>query len=147
MPGGQVSLFGELHDFQVAMASGGFVRFLVTAPGQFRARLARVSLHGLQLAAGDEELSRIAFVAVPQSSVLISLAIGGKSTPRWGGIEQQEGEIVTIAAGERAHARTGGPCHWRTMLVPEGHLSRYGRALTGAPFSFPPGIARWRPTA
>jgi AraC-like DNA-binding protein len=31
------------------------------------------------------------------------------------------------------------------MLVSERDLMRYGRALTGAAFSIPPGIARWRP--
>ncbi len=127
------------------MGPEGFVGLLVTGRGHFRAHLTRVSLHGLHLAAGEEELSRIAFVALPSSSVLVSLAIGGGSSPIVGGIEPQPGEMVTIAPGERFHARTVGPCRWATMLVSERDLMRYGRALTGASFSIPPGITRWRP--
>jgi hypothetical protein len=89
----------------------------------------------LHLAAGEEELSRIAFVALPSSNVMVSLAIGGGSPPVWAGIEPQLGEMVTIAPGERFHARTVGSCRWATMLVSERDLMRYGRALTGAAFS------------
>lgn len=145
MPGGLISVFGDREDFQAAMGPEGFVGLLVTGRGHFRAHLTRVSLHGLHLAAGEEELSRIAFVALPSSSVMVSLAIGGGSPPVWAGIEPQPGEMVTIAPGERFHARTVGPCRWATMLVSERDLMRYGRALTGAAFSIPPGIARWRP--
>ena len=145
MPGGLISVFGEREDFQAAMGPEGFVGLLVTGRGHFRAHLTRVSLHSLHLAAGEEELSRIAFVAVPSSSVLVSLVIGGGSSRVWGGIELQAGEIVTVAAGERFHARTAGPCRWETMLVSEQNLTRYGRALTGGSFSILPGIARWRP--
>ena len=118
MSGGLISLFGDVDDFKTAMASEGFVGLLVTTPGQFRARLARVSLHGLHLAAGEEELARIAFVVVPQSSVLISLAFGGKSSPVWRGIQQQEGELVTSRQAsarmrERSAAAIGAPCSSR----------------------------------
>ena len=65
------------------MQPDGFVSLLVTGRGHFRARLARVSLHGLHLATGEEGLSGIAFVAVPSSSVLISLAIGDGSSRTW----------------------------------------------------------------
>jgi hypothetical protein len=41
--------------------------------GQFRARLTQVKLHRLRLTAAEEQLSRIAFVAVPADLILVSL--------------------------------------------------------------------------
>jgi hypothetical protein len=114
MPGSVTSVFGEPDDFQAALRADGVLDLLVTGRGQFRARLTQVTLHHLRLSAGDEHLSRIAFVAVPADMLLLSLPIGNRSTPIWGGIEIQAGEMVTFGPGQRVHARTDGPCRWGT---------------------------------
>ena len=83
MPRTFTSVFSEPDDFQAALSEEGVVRFLVTGRAQFRARLTQIVLHRLHLSAGEEELSRIAFVAVPAGMVLILLPIGGRPSPIW----------------------------------------------------------------
>lgn len=145
MPGGLTSVFGDFDDFQAAMSAEGVVGLLATGCGRFRARLTQLTLHRLWLAAGEEEMSRIAFIAVPPTCVLVSFPIGRAPSPVWGAIGAQAGEIITIAAGQRMHARSVGPCRWGTIRVLEQDLILYGRALIGTSFRIPPGIARWRP--
>jgi len=72
----------------------------------------------LRLAAGEEELSRVAFITVPAGMTLVLLPIGGRPSPVWGGIETRTGEMMTFGPGERVHARTGGPCGWGAVQVP-----------------------------
>jgi hypothetical protein len=69
MPGSVTLAFGEPQDFQAALREDGVLSLLVTARGQFRARLMQVTLHSLRLSAGDEHLPRIAFVAAPAGRV------------------------------------------------------------------------------
>src|SRR5262249_2854606 len=87
MPGSVISLFSELDEFQGALREGGLLNLLVTGSGQFRARLTQVTLHHLRLSAGDEYLSRIAFVAVPADMLLVTLPLGDRPAPIWDGVE------------------------------------------------------------
>jgi AraC-like DNA-binding protein len=146
MPRTFTSVFSEPDDFEIAVSEEGVVGFLVTGRGQFQARLTQIALHRLRLAAGEEELSRVALITVPAGMVLVSLPIGGRPSPVWGGIEMQTGEIMTLGPGERVYARTGGACGWGAIQVPAEDLVQYGRALSGAEFVVPP-AARWRPPA
>ena len=145
MPRTFTSVFSEPDDFQAALSEEGVARFLVTGRAQFRARLTQIVLHRLHLSAGEEELSRIAFVAVPAGMVLILLPIGGRPSPIWGGIGMRTGEIITLGPGQRVHARTDGPCRWGSIRLPTQDMARYGRALSGAGFGVPQFVARWQP--
>jgi AraC-like DNA-binding protein len=145
MPGSRTSVFGGLAEFEDALRSEGVLGQLMTEQGQFRARLTQVALHHLYLAAGEEQLSRIALIEVPPATVLVSLAVGEGPSPIWGGVPTQRNEIVTIGPGERLYARTDGPCRWNTIRAPLEGLLRYGRAVSGTRFAAQHGIAQWRP--
>src|SRR6516162_7923974 len=95
MPASVTSVFSEPDDFQTALRADGVLRLLVTRPGQFRARLTQVTLQDLYLSAGDEQLSRIVFVAVPADIILVALPIGDRPAPIWGGMAMQAGEVLT----------------------------------------------------
>jgi len=69
MPGSVISLFSDLDEFQAALREDGLLNLLVTGSGQFRAWLTHVTLHHLRLSAGDEYLSRIAFVGLDPTVV------------------------------------------------------------------------------
>jgi len=58
MPDSIMSAFSEPDDFGAALCVEGVVALLITASGEFRARLTRVSLEAMQLAAADERLPR-----------------------------------------------------------------------------------------
>lgn len=145
MPGSVTSVFSEPEDFEAALCEEGCLGLLITGRGQFRARLTQIALHRLRLSAAEKQLPRIAFVAVPADMILISLPIGGEPSAIWGGIGMRAGEIMTLGPGQQVHARTGGRCRWGAIRLPAAELSRYVRALTGAPFAVPPAARSWRP--
>ena len=144
MPGSRASVFGEAEDFQAALSADGVAEMLLTGRGQFCARLTQIGLERLRLAAVEEVLSRIAFVAVPAGMVLVAFPIERGPSPVWGGIEIPTDGIITFGAGQRLHARTVGSCHWGTIQVPDQQLADYGRALCGTWFVVPP-AACWQP--
>jgi AraC-like DNA-binding protein len=140
------SVFSEPGDFQATLRTEGVVGFLVTGPGQFRARLTQITLHRLRLLAAEERLPRIAFVAVPADAVLVALPIGSEPPSIWGGIGMRTGEMITLGPGQPTHARTDGPCRWGAIRLPAEDMARYGRALSGAGFTVPQFVARWQPS-
>jgi AraC-like DNA-binding protein len=145
MPGSLTSAISEAEVFAQALRDEGCAGLLITEPGRFRARLTRVALSRLRLAAVQEELARIAFIVIPAETVSVLLPVGDKASPVWGGFEMREGEILAFAPGEQLHAVTAGVCSWGAIQVTARELKHYGEALTGNPVRVPPG-ARWRPS-
>ncbi len=145
MPGSRASVFGEPEDFQDALRTDGVTALLVTGRGQFRARLTQISLDRLRLASAEEEIARVAVVAVPANTVFVSWRIGDRPVPVWGGIEMRAGEMLTLGPGNRMHVTTGGACRWDAIQLPDKELLSYGRALWGPRLFVPPAPAVWRP--
>ena len=145
MPGSVTSAFSEQEDFEAALRAEGCLGLLITGRGQFRAQLTQITLHRLRVSAAEERLSRIAFVAAPADMILMSFATGTVPSPTWGGVAVRTGEIVTLGPGQRIHARTEGVSRWGMVRFPVEDLTRYGRALTGAPFAMSSGARWWRP--
>jgi AraC-like DNA-binding protein len=145
MPGSATLVFNEPEDFEAALRAEGCLGLWITGRGQFRVRLTRVALHRLRLSTATEQVSRIAFIAVPADMVMMSFPIGAGSGPVYGAIEVGPGGIITVGPGQHVHARTDGPCRWGAIWVPVEVLVQYGRALTGAPFAVPSFTQYWRP--
>jgi hypothetical protein len=133
----------RLH-FEEALGEEGHLHLLVTGQGAFPARLTQIALHHLRLSAGEEQLPRIALVAVPAEMILVALPVGDEPMPVWGGIGMRAGEIMTVGAGRPMHMRTDGPCRWGLIWLPAVELARYGSAMTGATFSIPSATRWWR---
>jgi hypothetical protein len=144
MPGSVTSVFSEAEDFAAALREEGGLGVLVTGAGEFRARLTRVALHNLRLSAGDEQLPRVAVVAVPPGMILVALARGRAPGPIWGGVRLGADEIMTLGAGERLHMRTDGRSRWGSIWSPAADLARYGTVMTGARFAIPSTARSWR---
>ena len=145
VPESVTSFFTEPADFAAALENEGGGSLIITGHGRFRARLTRVALVHLRLLAGEESLSRIAFVTVPDHMILIVLQSGSHPAPFWGGIVMQAGEIITVGPGSRAYMRTDGACRWTTILVPVRDLARYGREMVAETFTIPDHIRQWQP--
>ena len=129
------------------MRAEGVAGLLATGRGQFRARLTQISLGRVRLASAEEEVARVAVVAVPANTVLVSWAIGDRPVPAWGRIEMRAGEMLTLGPGNRVNVKTGGPCRWDTIRLPDKELLCYGRAMCGSGFFVPPAPAVWRPAS
>jgi AraC-like DNA-binding protein len=144
MPGSVTSVFSEAADFEAALRPEGCVSLLVTGRGPFRARLTQITLDRLRLASAEEELARVAYLAVPDGTVLVGWPTGENPPPLWGGIEVRAGDMLTLGPGQRVHAKSDGPCRWATIRLPREELFHYGRALCGVSFAAPPVFAAWR---
>src|SRR5271169_3782765 len=123
MPGSVRSVFTGPAGFEAAWYEEGVLSLLISGRGEFRGRLTQVALHCVRLSAVEEQLSRIAFVAVPAGMLLVSLPIGDRPAPIWGGIRMRAGEFVTFGPGERVHARTDGPSRWGSIWLPAQELA------------------------
>jgi len=145
MPGSATSVFSDAEDFEAALRTEGCLGLLVTGRGQFRARLTQVSLHHFRLSATDEQLPRVAFLAVPDDTIVVSLPGDNGSAAICGGIRIGAGEIMTLGAGERLYVRTDDRCRWGLIWLPALELVRYGSALTGAAFAISSTAGLWRP--
>jgi hypothetical protein len=137
VPAPVISLFSELDEFQAALREDGLLNLLVTGSGQFRARLTQVTLDHLRLSAGDEYLSRIAFVAVPANMLLVTMPLGDRPAPIWDGVEMRLGEMITFGPGERLHARSDGPCQWGAIQLSVEDFVQYGGLLGEQRLLFP----------
>jgi AraC-like DNA-binding protein len=146
VPGSVTSAFTEPEDFEAALRAEGCRGLLIIGHGRFRARLTQIALNVLRLSATEEELSRIAFLAVPNDVILLMIPTDDLPLPICGGISARAGEIVTLCPGEQAYSLTNGRSHASTIWVPIKELVRYGGSLTGAPFAIPPVVKCWRPT-
>jgi len=143
MPGSVTSVFSEAADFEAALRPEGCVSLLVTGRGSFRARLTQIALDRLHLASAEEELSRIAYIVVPEGTVVIGWPTG-ETPPLWGGFEIGAGDMLTLGPGQQVHVTSEGPCRWSFIRIPDQVLLRYGRVLCGAGFKAPPALAVWR---
>jgi AraC-like DNA-binding protein len=147
MPGSSVSAFGEPDDYEAALRVESGFDLLVTGRGEFRAQLTRISLPRIHLLAGEENLSRIAYISLPQRMVRVSLPVRSGTRLFWEGNPSHSGEIVSHASGHRWHERTEGSSRWQTIWLSMNDLRTYGRAIIGATFAVPHGACVWRPTA
>ena len=127
------------------MRSEGCLSLLITAHGPFRARLTQVTLNGMRLSSAEEQLPRIAFVAVPAEAVMLMFPMSKATGLACGGLAMQVGQFMTLCPGARFHTRSDGASHWGTIRLPADRLVKYGIALKGAAFSFSPVVRRWRP--
>jgi hypothetical protein len=144
VPESVTSFFTEPAEFATALAKEGISNFVITGHGQFRARLTSIALHSFRLLAGEESLSRIAFITVPDDMILVVLQPGTGRASAWGGIVMQSGDIVTLGAGSRAHVRMD-DCRWATILVSALDLAGFGSVMTGDTFAVPVCMRRWQP--
>jgi AraC-like DNA-binding protein len=144
MPAITTSVFSVPEDFQAALCDEGAASLVVTGHGRFLARLTKVELHLLRLAAAEEHLPRIGFLAVP-ADMIVSFPVGNRPAPIYGGVRPLKGQIMTFAPGHRLHVRTEGPGHWGAIWLPSQELAGYFKDLTGSTLTVPGHAQLWRP--
>jgi AraC-like DNA-binding protein len=145
MPGSVTSLLSGAKEFLAALRNEGSLNLFVTVHGQFRARVTQVELHCMRLSAVEEQLSRIAFVAVPADLVLVTFPIGNRPAPISGGMRPEKGEFMTFGPGHRAHVRTQEPCHWGAIWFSAQELTGHLHRLTECALTIPPSAQKWHP--
>ncbi|MGC1890082.1 MAG: helix-turn-helix domain-containing protein [Stellaceae bacterium] len=136
MPGSGTRTFLEPDHYEASLRQAK-IEILVTLNPQFKARLTWAELHDLEVLRCEEDFPRVAYVCLgPQLSFVTFPAHSGP-VPVWSGTELRAGEIVFHGRGERLHQSTPGSFAWNVIALDPLQLERYGRALSGKPFSLP----------
>jgi AraC-like DNA-binding protein len=140
-----IAVFSALEEYEAALQQGGTVELLLTAGGEFQAKLTRIALPRLCLLRGQEWLARIALVSVDSDSLLVAFPSEPGPSQTWGGAAVKGGEIMTVGPTERLHVQTSQRCRWGVISVSVRAFERYGHAVLGSGFTSPAGIRRWQP--
>ena len=136
MPGSGTRTFLEPDHYEASLRQTQ-IEILTTLTSKFKARLTWAELHDLQVLRCEEDFPRVAYVCLgPQLSFVTFPAHSGP-LPIWGGTELRPGEIVFHGRGERLHQSTPGSFVWNVIALDPLQLQKYGRALSGKPFSLP----------
>jgi AraC-like DNA-binding protein len=137
MPGGGTRTFLEPDHYEVSLRQAQ-IEAVIVPRGKFSARLTWGELHNLQVLRCEEDFPRLAYVQLAPGLAFVSFPADSGPLPVWRGREMQAGEIMFHGRGERLHQSTAGPGVWNVIAIDSAQLERYGRALSGAPFSLPP---------
>jgi AraC-like DNA-binding protein len=136
MPGSGTRTFLEPDHYEASLRQAQ-IEILIALSPQFKARLTWAELHDLEVLRCEEDFPRVAYVCLgPQLSFVTFPAHSGP-LPVWGGTELRPGEIVFHGRGERRHQSTPGFLVWNVIALDPLQLKKYGRALSGKPFTLP----------
>ena len=136
MPGSGTRTFLEPDHYEASLRQTQ-IEIVIALSSKFKARLTWAELHDLQVLRCEEDLPRIAYVCLgPQLSFVTFPAHSGPLAVS-GGTELRPGEIMLHGRGERRHQSTPGSFVWNVIALDPVQLEKYGRALSGKPFSLP----------
>jgi AraC-like DNA-binding protein len=135
--------FSNPDDYRSAI---GAARVIVTAGGDFNARLTWLNLSCLHAFRGVENLPRIAFIKLSPEELSVSFPISERSSLTYAGIGLRIGDVVFHSRAERMHQRIDGKSQWGCISLPAQQLAFYGKALTGQEITSPPVGRLLRPT-
>jgi len=129
--------FTNPADYQTGIGDAN-VSLVLTARGNFKARLTWLKLRHLHVLRGHENVARIAYVSLLPGRAFASLPMRSDAPPIWSGMELKPGDVIFHSIGERAHQWTKGASQWGLVSLPPGQLAAYGRALTEQELTAPP---------
>jgi AraC-like DNA-binding protein len=135
--------FSNPDDYRSAIGAASVV---VTAGGDFNARLTWLNLSCLHAFRGFENLPRIAFIKLSPEELSVSFPISERSSLTYAGIGLRIGDVVFHSRAERMHQRTNGKSQWGRISLPAQQLAFYSKALTGQEITSPPAGRLLRPT-
>jgi AraC-like DNA-binding protein len=138
MPGSGTRTFLEPDDYEASLRQA-LIDPIITCRGKFAARLTWAELHQLRVLRCQEDFPRVAFISLASGAAFVTFPSQTGPSPVWRGTELQAGDIMFHSHGERFHQSTFASTVWDVIAFKRLHLERYGRALSGKPFSPPDG--------
>ena len=136
MPGGGTRTFLEPDHYEASLRQAQ-IEAVIVPRDKFSARLTWGELHHLQVLRCEEDSPRLAYLQLAPSLAFVTFPAGFEPLPVWRGREIQPSDIMFHSRGERLHQSTSGPSVWNVIAMDPAQLERYGRALSGKPFSWP----------
>jgi len=129
--------FASPDDYRAAMGSMT-VNLIVTAGGDFDARLTWLNVGHLNVLRGRENLPRIGFFSLSPAQAFVSFPTNAGAPLKYCGIDLRFGDVVFHSRGERTHQRTDGGGQWGLISLPPKELAASSKALTGTSIATPP---------
>src|SRR6516225_9161078 len=145
MPGGGTRTFLEPDHYEASLRQAQ-IDAVIVPRDKFSARLTWGQLHHLQVLRCEEDSQRLVYLQLAPSLAFVTFPAGFEPLPVWRGREMQPSDIMFHSRGERLHQSTLGPSVWNVIAMDPAQLERYGRALSGTPFSSPPEGRTLRPS-
>jgi hypothetical protein len=146
MPLSITSAFSDPDEFQSALRPFGVTQMILTESTDFRARLMKIRLNGVELLAGTERVSRTATVSVPLHRVLIEFPKAYRGTHAWGAQQVGVGELAIISGVNRIAWHISGPARWGALMMQVDVLTEYVHTILGTQTPRPaPGVTLRRP--
>jgi AraC-like DNA-binding protein len=136
MPGSGTRTFLEPDHYEASLRQAQ-IEILIALSPPFKARLTWAELHDLEVLRCEEVFPRVAYVCLSPQLSFVTFPAHSGPVPVWGGTELRPGEIVLHGRGERLHQSTPGSFVWNVIALDPLQLEKYGRALSGKPFSLP----------
>src|SRR6516225_7311696 len=136
MPGGGTRTFLEPDHYEASLRQAQ-IDAVIVPRDKFSARLTWGQLHHLQVLRCEEDSQRLVYLQLAPSLAFVTFPAGFEPLPVWRGSEIQPSDIMFHSRGERLHQSTSGPSVWNVIAMDPAQLERYGRALSGKPFSWP----------
>ena len=144
MVGSGTTTFTDPDDYR-ASVSGASIDLVLTGRGEFKARLTWVKLRRLSLVRCQENVPRIAFLALAPGPVVVAFPTSLNPPQIWGGTKLGFGDIVLHSLGEHIHQRTSGDSQWGFISLAPADLAAYGSALARVDLTPPPFARILRP--
>jgi AraC-like DNA-binding protein len=145
MPGSATGSFNDPTNYCAGLGDI-FAGFVVTAPGAFSGRAARITLRHLHLLRAHETLPRVAYATLPPETAFVSFSCDPAAPLIWGGQALGPDEIMSHPGGSRLHQRTVGPGCWGFISLPQDSLAASMALLAGRTRPPPRSVRILRPT-
>jgi AraC-like DNA-binding protein len=128
--------FTDPDDYQASVA-GACINLVLTAGGDFRARVTWVELPALRLLHFRETVPRINFVKFGPGTVAVAFPTKRKSAQIWGGVKFGPRDMLVLGRGGNVYQRANGASQWGLIILATEELSTHARALTGTDLVLP----------
>jgi hypothetical protein len=131
-----VHVFADADDYARALGIAP-TRFVVTGPGAFWARKARLVLPHLDLLVLTESQPRIAYIALAPEHLHVTYLLRADPSMLWNGVGLQRDDIWFHSRRESLHQRVSRPAHWGLLSLDPEYFGTSARALTGSSLKLP----------
>jgi AraC-like DNA-binding protein len=131
-----VHVFADADDYAYALGIAP-TRFVVTGPGRFWARMARLVLPHLDLLVLTESQPRTAYIALAPERLHVTYSLRADTAMLWSGVGLQRDDIWFHGRRESLHQRVSGPAHWGLLSLDPLYFATAVHALTGRSLSVP----------
>jgi AraC-like DNA-binding protein len=136
MIGSGTATFTDPGDYQ-ASVTGACINLVLTAGGDFRARLTWVESPALRLFHFRETVPRINFVKFGPGMVAVAFPTKLKAPQIWGSVTLGPRDLLVLGHGGSVHQRASGASQWGLIVLAAEQLAAYARALTGRDLVLP----------